>query len=71
MKGKTTEPDSATQRDQQSLRLLSIRQVAELLGISTSTCWRLRGQGTLPLPVRVGYSLRWRWRDIQRFIESL
>jgi excisionase family DNA binding protein len=52
-------------------RLLSAVEVAELLTVSVSTVWRLRSQGVLPDAVRIGGSVRWRLRDIERYIETL
>ncbi len=48
--------------------LLSAETVAELLGISIRTLWRLRAAGRLPRPVRLGGSVRWRPEDIQAWI---
>jgi excisionase family DNA binding protein len=39
--------------------LLTADQAAELLGISPATLYRMRSAGKLPLPVRLGGSVRW------------
>jgi excisionase family DNA binding protein len=52
-------------------QLIAVRGVAEMLGVSVSTVWRLRDQGLLPKAVRVGSCVRWRIGDIQRYIERL
>jgi len=58
-----------------SLKLLSVKQVAGLLGISPRTCWRLAalaeiGQSSFPRPIRIGRLRRWRLSDLRRFVES-
>ena len=55
-------------------QLVNIKQVANLLSVSVSKVKRMRDAGTLPLPVRLernGRVLRWRLRDIEKFIKSL
>jgi prophage regulatory protein len=50
--------------------LLSAEKVAELLDISVRTLWRLRATGKLPLPVRLGGSVRWRAEEIAVWIQQ-
>lgn len=50
---------------------LSVRDVAELLGISTRHCWKLAASGRLPQPIRLGRSVRWIYTDILAHLESL
>lgn len=50
--------------------LLSAEKLAELLGISIRTLWRLRASGKLPHPIRLGGSVRWRACDIGDWIEA-
>lgn len=55
-------------------QLITIRQVAALLAVSVSKVKRMRDVGQLPLPVRMdrnGRMLRWRLRDIEKFIKGL
>ena len=52
-------------------QLLTAREVAELLGIGLRTVWRWTVTGQLPAPVRQGRQgrvVRWRVRDLKRFI---
>ena len=49
-------------------RLIDVRSVAELLGVSDRTCWKMLYRGRLPACVRVNRSVRWRLSDIQHFI---
>lgn len=51
-------------------QLLTVRQVAERLGVSERTVWTLRSEGALP-SVRMRGSTRWRASDVQDYIDSL
>lgn len=59
------------------LRLLDVREVAELLGIAVRTAWRLlalaeSGQGDFPKPVRLTPKIvRWRLTDVEQYLEDL
>jgi excisionase family DNA binding protein len=55
---------------EQPPKLLDVRSVAALLGSSTKHVWRLRDDGLLPAPVRVGALVRWRASDLNRWIEQ-
>jgi excisionase family DNA binding protein len=50
--------------------LLSADKLAELLNISVRTLWRLRAAGTLPRPLRIGGSIRWRFDEISQWIDA-
>jgi prophage regulatory protein len=50
--------------------LLSGKIVAERLGISMRTLWRLRAAGKLPAPVRLGGSVRWRVNEIDSWVAA-
>jgi excisionase family DNA binding protein len=54
----------------QNPELLTVNQVAELLGISPRLVWLLAKQGTLP-PVRIRRCTRWRRADVLAFIDQL
>lgn len=49
--------------------LLSVVDVADLLGVSRSWVYAHRDQ--LPAPVRVGGATRWRRTDIERWVDTL
>jgi excisionase family DNA binding protein len=51
-------------------RLLTIQQLAEYLDVPTATlyAWRYRGVG--PPGFRVGKHVRFRWADVERWIEG-
>jgi len=50
--------------------LLTAAQFACLLNLGTSTLWRLNAEGRIPLPVRIGRSIRWREREIRAWIDA-
>jgi len=50
--------------------LIDVGQVAAMLAVSTSTVWRLRDQGLLPIPIRIGALVRWRLGEIEAFIRQ-
>ena len=52
-------------------RLLRIRQVEEITGLSRSSIYRLMQDGEFPRPVKVGpAAVRWRASDINTWLES-
>jgi predicted DNA-binding transcriptional regulator AlpA len=54
------------------LKLLDVREVAEMLGIAVRTVWRLSATGELPPPVRLAARVRrWRLADIEQHIDAL
>lgn len=48
--------------------LLNVRQVGELLGLSTRQIWKLSSIGQLPAPVRIARSVRWRASELHDWI---
>lgn len=50
--------------------LLCATGVAELLGVSERTIWRLRAAGKLPPAIRLGGNVRWRATDVAAWIEA-
>ena len=52
--------------------LLTVQQVAAMLGLSRRTVFALTSSGKLPAPIRIGQRLtRWRRRDIETWAERL
>lgn len=49
--------------------LLSVKQVATLLGKSQRFIWSLHSRALLPAPVRLGRSVNWKRREIDQWIE--
>jgi excisionase family DNA binding protein len=52
------------------IKLLNAEEVAEMLGVSERTLWRLLSAGKLPNPIRFGRSTRWKSEDIQGWIDK-
>ncbi|GAG20239.1 unnamed protein product [marine sediment metagenome] len=61
----------------ESVTLLDVRQLAQLLGINIRSCWRLSalaegGHGDFPKPLRITpKTVRWRLTDVRGYIEAL
>jgi predicted DNA-binding transcriptional regulator AlpA len=57
--------------------LLTVKELASMLGVSERTCWRLAamaeaGQGNFPAPVRIGSRvIRWRPADVEKYLMAL
>ena len=51
--------------------LLNVGQVADKLGVSPRTVWRLVSGGKLPQPVAIGRCRRWHRADVEAFVDSL
>jgi excisionase family DNA binding protein len=49
--------------------LLSIKDVASILSISTTTVWRHAKAGVIPAPIKIGGSTRWRKADVEELLE--
>ncbi len=51
-------------------RLLTVEELAECLGVPVATvyAWRYRREG--PLGFRVGKYVRYRWQDVQTWIQA-
>lgn len=52
-------------------RLLTDREVAEQLGVSTASVWRHAAAGLLPKPVKLGHSSRWTESDLSETVDQL
>lgn len=48
--------------------LLTVDEVARLLGISVRSVWRLTSLGELPGPITLGRSKRWARRAIEEYV---
>ena len=49
---------------------LDATEVAQLLGISKRTIYRLLDAGQIPKPIKLGNATRWRRSDIVLFVEA-
>lgn len=54
--------------DRPESQLLTIREVAAMLAINERSVRRRVAEGTLPEPVRIGRSVRWRRLDIENLL---
>lgn len=61
----------AESRTEKKADLLTVSEVAGMLGVSARSVWRLVSTGEVPRPVKVGTSTRWRRADIEAMIEIL
>jgi predicted DNA-binding transcriptional regulator AlpA len=58
-------------------KLLTVKDLAALLGIHERTCWRLAamaeaGQGDFPKPLHIGpKTIRWRLVDVEEYLGAL
>ncbi len=50
--------------------LIDVREVSGMLGVTPRTIWRLRDLGKMPMPVKIGGSVRWRRMEILSWIEQ-
>ena len=50
------------------LRLLTVKEVAAILGTSPRTIWRMLKKRTFPRPVRFGRNTRWEYHSISEWI---
>lgn len=51
-------------------KLLSVREVAELCGVSQRTIFRLSDAGKMPKPIRLNTSVRWNREEVELWITS-
>ena len=58
-------------RDFDDYRLLRMRDVIAITGLSKNTILRLVKAGSFPEPIQIGpRSVAWRWCDIRDWLES-
>jgi excisionase family DNA binding protein len=49
---------------------LTAVQVAQVLGVSRATVWRMHASGRLPSPVRFGRVVRWRQDELEAWLRA-
>ena len=50
--------------------LICAESLARMLDVSVRTLWRLRNSGKLPLPIKLGGSVRWRTSEILAWVAA-
>ena len=50
--------------------LLTVKEVAEMLGLSERTVYRLADMGKMPRPVKIGAAVRLRRNELDTWIED-
>jgi len=51
-------------------KLLTIKQVSEIVGFKISTIYKFISKNDFPAPIKIGRSSRWKFHDIQKWIEE-
>jgi excisionase family DNA binding protein len=54
----------------ESAPLLTVKQVATRINCSERTVYRLADSGEMPRPLKIGWLVRWRVSDIEKWIEA-
>lgn len=50
--------------------LLTVKEIASCLKMSTRAIWNYRDMGFMPAPIKLRGTVRWREKDITSWIES-
>lgn len=69
-KHSATELSPETQEVLRRRELLSPDQLAEYLGVPIATVYRWRARRTGPCGLRVGRHVRYRWADVESWLEA-
>ncbi len=65
-----TAMDQRPRMPSQQVLAISARELAEMLGISLRQAWRLNAAGKLPMPIRLGGSVRWNRQEIMDWFRA-
>ena len=67
---KTTPDHSLAERspDSECVQLISAERFAEMIEISQRTLWRWLSARRVPVPIKVGGTVRWRLQEIKDWI---
>ncbi|MCF7702180.1 helix-turn-helix domain-containing protein [Loktanella sp. M215] len=69
MQGVTLTTTAQTPADARLVAYVGTRRLAQLLDFSETTVRDLARRGEIPKPIRIGGSMRWKWSDVEAFIE--
>lgn len=61
---------SATTPSRRRTATLTAEQLAEFLGISRATVWRLHAAGRVPAPIRFGRAVRWDQWTVEEWLAA-
>ena len=57
-------------KEENNSRLLTVKEVASMCGVSPSHIYRLTDRGAIPKPVKLGSASRYRREEINHWIAS-
>jgi prophage regulatory protein len=52
-------------------KLLTIREVTEIVGFKKSTIYKFMNEGKFPKQVKIGKSSRWKMSEIKQWMEQI
>ncbi|MBU2358724.1 MAG: helix-turn-helix domain-containing protein [Alphaproteobacteria bacterium] len=55
--------------DPRLVAYVGTKRLAQLLDFSETTVRDLARRGEIPKPIRIGGSMRWKWSDVETYIE--
>ena len=50
--------------------LITVKELADMLGLSARTIWRMLNGGNMVKPVRIGKNARWRLYEVRQWIDD-
>lgn len=54
----------------ESIRMISVGEVAKILDISIRTVWRLVSAKKIVPPIKVGGVVRWRYHELRQWVDA-
>jgi len=63
-------PPKAINPSQDKEGLMNVKQLAAILNISPRRIWAMRSSGQMPLPVKLGGSIRWKKQEMLDWIQE-
>ena len=59
-----------SEKEEKGPMLLSVKEVAKMLGIGERTVWAWAAEGRVPEPLQLGRLKRWRLEEIKQWIAA-